>query len=30
VETDGSIEYWLNDIEYDPITYLIKCYEQTN
>jgi hypothetical protein len=27
-DDDGTIEYFLDGVAYDPVTYLIKCYEQ--
>lgn len=27
---DGSHEWWLNDIEYEPTEWLLKVYELTN
>jgi hypothetical protein len=25
-----AIQYWIDGIKYDPVTYLVKCYERTN
>jgi hypothetical protein len=30
IREDGSFEYWLNGKRYDPVTFLIKSYEQTS